>query len=69
MKEFQIAGWSYQAERPNETDVQVDVIDQVVPGIARKTRYEFTLTQRFELMSDEFMKAVKDILLESHLLD
>jgi hypothetical protein len=58
MKKFEITSWSYAAAAPNETAVNVDVKDEVAPGIEQKASYSFTLEQRFEVMSDEFMAAV-----------
>lgn len=68
MKEFLIAGWSWQASSPGVTAVSVDVIDEIAPGIKKNTRYEFSLSQRFETVSDEFTAAVRGVLVGAGLI-
>lgn len=68
MKTFKIASWMWNAEKPNETAVAVDVVTEVAPGIQQSTRYEFALPERFETLNDEFMAAVQAMLAQAGLI-
>lgn len=50
--------WSFSADAQNQTNVSVQVIEKVAPGIEKKTPYSLSLDQRYEVMSEELMSAV-----------
>lgn len=68
MKEFRIAGWMWNAEKPSETAVSVDIVEEVVHGIQKSTRYEFSVGKRYDTMSDEFKAAVRAALVSAGLI-
>lgn len=68
MKNFEIRQWSYSVEYPNNTNVSVEVKEEVAPGIEKKVTYDLVLNKRFETMSDEFRAEIREVLRSAQLL-
>ena len=58
MKKFSISHWGVSILHPTKTAVAVNVLEEVVPGIVKRTPFEFMVEGRFERMSVDFHLAI-----------
>jgi hypothetical protein len=67
MKTFIIKSWTYTADRPNESFVEVAVVSNI-GDIQQQMLYSFVIEGRYESITSEFKQLVEDKLNNANLL-